>query len=475
MSRNQWTSPSGQSFQYQYRVQSHSNNPRIGAKNKSRSRIDCNQHLCSYVHRICLQNRLEGFNYCIRHILEDRSAPFRQCSYIHPHSGKRCPNAARRTDRRDNTLCPWHIKKLYLKKKQAFIQQLRLKSEESHKKSDTKELMKDLEHYCPNDSHDKNRERVDWVQQEDNSITASDQLRKKIAESVAHLSTSYSDEECSHALVDDIFRSDVMESDSESVDSNNEDPLKHAGVYTAEEVSLVLRDKMLRLQSLYIDQFRHFQYLLREKRNKYLMSLKTEKEINGIQTISQTVSQTNVLPQEKEDYKKLKALWRYHRSHGMEALLKKESNQKRKASIEGHNYIRPSFQICIFTKGDQICSNKSLPLSNYCLKHILYDVHQVLFRPCAAGTPPCLTPIVSYVHKNTCLNHKQLKFDKKEIEKIMDPNEDESNQMETLSTEPELYQTMDDIASLGLDAIVPGNLFGLDQFGDLGSADLLQN
>lgn len=42
-----------------------------------------------------------------------------------------------------------------------------------------------------------------------------------------------------------------------------------------------------------------------------------------------------------------------------------------------------------------------------------------------------------------------------------------------MSTEPELFQTMDDIASLALDAVAPGNLFGLDQFGDLGTTDLL--
>jgi KAT8 regulatory NSL complex subunit 2 len=315
---------------------------------------------------------LEGFDYCIRHILEDRSAPFRQCSYIHPQSGKRCPNAARRTDRRDSTLCPWHIKKLYLKRKQAHIQQMRINAEENHKKDELKLLIKDLEHYCPNSSHDNTRTNVDWVQLEDNSITASDHLRKKIAESANNLNSSYSDDECAYALVDDVLRSDAMESDSESVDSNNEDPLKHAGVYTAEEVSLVLRDKMLRLQSLYIDQFKHFQYLLREKKKKYLMSLKMEKEINGIQSIAQTVAQNKSSAQEKEDYEKLKALWRYHRSHGTEALLKKQANEKRKASIEGINYIPPSFPICIFAKGDEVCANKSLPLSNYCQKRESY-------------------------------------------------------------------------------------------------------
>lgn len=36
--------------------------------------------------------------------------------------------------------------------------------------------------------------------------------------------------------------------------------------------------------------------------------------------------------------------------------------------------------------------------------------------------------------------------------------------------EPEHFQSMDDIASLGLDAIGPGLLFGLDQFGEPGES-----
>lgn len=42
------------------------------------------------------------------------------------------------------------------------------------------------------------------------------------------------------------------------------------------------------------------------------------------------------------------------------------------------------------------------------------------------------------------------------------------------NAEPDMFQTMDDITSLALDAVEPTSLFGLDQFGDLGSAsDLL--
>lgn len=54
--------------------------------------------------------------------------------------------------------------------------------------------------------------------------------------------------------------------------------LRHAGIFTAEEVIYIAREKLIRLQSLYIDQFRRLQYLLKEKRRKYLLSLKKEKE-----------------------------------------------------------------------------------------------------------------------------------------------------------------------------------------------------
>lgn len=341
---------------------------RIAGKPKNRDSRE-QQQLCSYIHRICLQNRLDGFDYCIRHILEDRTAPFRQCSYVHPQSSKRCPNAARRTDRRDSTLCPWHIKKLYLKRKQAQIHQMRLNTEEHNGKNETKKLLKDLEHYCPNTSHENTRTNINWVQQEDGSITASEQLRKKISEAAANLNVAEDDDdESGNALVEDVMRPDIMDSDSESIDSDHEDPLKHAGVYTSEEVSLVLRDKMLRLQSLYIEQFKNLQYLLREKRRKYLNALKLEKQIPEMNSISQLINSEYANPQTKLDYAKLKAMWRYHRARGPEALLKMQAREKRKAAIEGENYKPPIQPICIFIKDDEACTNRSLPFTNYCRK-----------------------------------------------------------------------------------------------------------
>lgn len=53
---------------------------------------------------------------------------------------------------------------------------------------------------------------------------------------------------------------------------------RHANIYTAEEVTAIIRDKLIKLQSLYVEQYRHLQYLLKEKRRKYLHALKREKE-----------------------------------------------------------------------------------------------------------------------------------------------------------------------------------------------------
>lgn len=69
---------------------------------------------------------------------------------------------------------------------------------------------------------------------------------------------SWSDGDQEPITVDQTWRGDP-DSEADSIDSDQEDPLKHAGVYTAEEVALIMCEKLIRLQSLYIDQFKRLQ------------------------------------------------------------------------------------------------------------------------------------------------------------------------------------------------------------------------
>lgn len=64
---------------------------------------------CNYSHRTCMHNRLEGFEYCIKHILEDKNGPYKQCGFISLKNGKRCINAAPKTDKRDGYVLMVHL------------------------------------------------------------------------------------------------------------------------------------------------------------------------------------------------------------------------------------------------------------------------------------------------------------------------------------------------------------------------------
>lgn len=46
-------------------------------------------------------------------------------------------------------------------------------------------------------------------------------------------------------------------------------------------MALITREKLIRLQSLYIDQFKRLQHLLKEKKRRYLHSRKIEHETIG--------------------------------------------------------------------------------------------------------------------------------------------------------------------------------------------------
>ncbi|XP_076764955.1 KAT8 regulatory NSL complex subunit 2-like isoform X2 [Xylocopa sonorina] len=353
---------------------------------------------CSYSSYECTQTCLEGYSYCAKHILEDPTAPFKQCSFLYNTNGRKCQNPAPKLDRRDISYCTDHARK---------AQVARIKSTARHSLPQTPEmLLLNLSHYAR-----KANSGNDDAEDEEGKVRALDPFAEIDAPKVNASGCSIldyassSDSDVEPVTVNDTLRGNYLDdSDNESLYSAQEDPLKHAGIFTAEEVIYIAREKLIRLQSLYIDQFRRLKYILREKRRKYLHALKKEKE-----TLCSIHDQPKETAKEKKIYEKLKALNRYHRRSGVEGILYRKSLERRAQATEGPTQKIPSISKCIFTEGGVKCGERTLPAAKHCRKHILKDQHQVLFKACGAvrADIECHEP-VPVIFDTNCVFHMNL-------------------------------------------------------------------
>ncbi|MBN3288889.1 IN80D protein, partial [Polyodon spathula] len=69
-----------------------------------------NKPLCSYSPKLCKQRRLNGYAFCIRHVLEDKTAPFKQCEYVAKYNSQRCTNPIPKSE--DRRYCNSHLQVL---------------------------------------------------------------------------------------------------------------------------------------------------------------------------------------------------------------------------------------------------------------------------------------------------------------------------------------------------------------------------
>ncbi|KAJ8960136.1 hypothetical protein NQ318_003855 [Aromia moschata] len=279
-----------------------------------------NKKQCSYKPYECTQLTLDGHKYCLKHILQDKNSPFKQCSFVYTSNGKRCQLPAPRGDKKDYGYCNEHALKATL---------ARNKQNSKYPPPNTAEvLLYSLSHYV-----------------------------KKPRNRTVSSSTHQSDDG-NQVIVDDNVESRLTKS---------LDPFgKHANVYTAEEITLVTRDKLIRLQSLYIEQYRHLQHMLKRETEKISALSKTRKGNMLLHDLRAKITD-GVVP-------------------------------------KGHNYSK-----CLFTEGGVKCGERTLPLARHCRKHILEDPNQVLFRSCGKvnGDVECNT-IEAIFDDSTCRLHVEV-------------------------------------------------------------------
>nr|CAD7439265.1 unnamed protein product [Timema bartmani] len=358
---------------------------------------------CRHQQHTCTQATLEGYNYCLRHILEDKTAPYKQCNYVYAGNGRRCVIPTARGDKSE--FCAEHARKAQLARQKSLCRHVPPTTPES--------LLVSLGHYSRPANALKSSVSEDGGGDAGTEGVTIQPLNPFVNTNLSKILdyASESDSDVEPATVDSTWHADEIDSsDADSVDSQQEDPLKydydkHAGVYTAEEVAQVTRDKLIRLQSLYIEQFRRLQHVLKERRRKYLHTLKKEKE-----TLSSIHNQPRETVREQKMYAKLKALNRYHRRTGVEAVLHKKALERRALATEGLNVRPPPMAKCIFTEGGVKCGERTLPVAKHCKKHILEDIHQVLFRPCGCMRSdfPCREPVLNIFDNTLCVYHTNL-------------------------------------------------------------------
>ncbi|KAF6025446.1 KANSL2 [Bugula neritina] len=333
------------------------------------------QMQCRYSLRQCHKSVLDGYQYCYTHILEDKGCPFYQCSYVSGKTGRRCAQATLKPGKKDG-LCPQHS--LKLNRSRCMMAKKQLASNVDIPES----LLGELEYHSTtlyNNSRGKQK------------VPSGDNSNSHLAELA---SSSDSEVERSSHTVASMWQPD---SDSESVDSEQEDMFKYAEVLTAEEVTRITRDKLIRLQSLYIEQFKWLQNVLRERRRKYLQSRTVESPTSQKDYDNAAETANPIMPVKDDSFSNTNAvteyiaLRRYHRRHGQEALMYMRSQERRRAvcdpsATDGHNTNKYRYSSKHGTKYCSVksskCHAKSLPFTRYCIKHVERDVQQVLFRRC---------------------------------------------------------------------------------------------
>ncbi|XP_077541655.1 KAT8 regulatory NSL complex subunit dim gamma-tubulin 1 [Haemaphysalis longicornis] len=391
--------------------------------------------LCNYMHRVCLQARIDGYEYCMRHILEDKTAPFRQCAYTHAQSGRRCAYAAPKTDKRES-LCHFHARKA--------LQHRRSSGKKQHLVETPQKVIESLEHYCRDPQH---------------SVDQSDTARNTVK-----FYDVESDEE--PPTLADCRPSTGADSDADSLDNDIDDPLRHAGVYTVEEAAVITREKLVRLQTLYLEQFKRLKHVLALKRAEYLRN----------KVSSEPISKDFASPQDEAMYKRYRAYYRYHRTYGVEALLRDRFKRKQKGE-QASSAASTSAASAACSQAS--CSRRPLPFSKFCLAHILNDRKQHLYERCDGGSnggQPCHTVLAKIRSPlDVCLVHAAPNPGLgQRVAELAGSSEnvhvDVESTVDMDIPDIEHFQSMDDIAALGLDVVQPGCLFGLNQFGDPGES-----
>lgn len=408
---------------------------------------------CDFDGYECVMPVLAGRHYCRLHILQDPSAPYKQCSHT-SKGGLRCQNPAPADSNdptRDMGLCYGHAQ-------QSFLARIR-KSAPAPPVTTSETLLTRLQHYVKPD-----RPRTtscassvsvvsDPSDQDQISPLAVDPFKQMDATAV-NASYSASILECASEGESDCevvtlgrggnCRGGFDEELSESEDAPCERaPLWRAGVYTAEEAIRESEWTLRTLQTAYVKQMDRLRTLLHTARLQYIRNVKAEKEHHC--NINSQARTGPLTVRERKQLRKLKAYASYHKKHGVDAVLARKLHHKRaKANEWCVARSVPAPCRCSFSEGGVRCPSQVLPAAKHCLKHILQDAQQVLFTACgdSRGLFNCKEVVAKLpLPSNKCRYHT----DPPQYTIFTLKKDDSDSETESISTSDESRENVTDI------------------------------
>ncbi|XP_066926750.1 KAT8 regulatory NSL complex subunit 2-like [Clytia hemisphaerica] len=322
--------------------------------------------ICKSTAMLCKLAVLKGFEFCHQHILEDKASPYKRCHFVYK-SEKRCQNPAPKLGAVEQvSFCLHH-------EKQRERQQKKIRKSKERKTDSKKQK---VVHGSSSGSRPSSKRSTpvhsSSEEEEYSFVTDSTQVEKIACTWLGN-----------------------QASDADSTDSEDENPLNHAGAWTLEECVRICKEKMERLRTLYMLQYKRLNHNLKEDRRKMVTQYDMEP-----QTLLQ-VKPANVTGDPYTDFVEDMHLTNYQKLTGPELLAERQMKEKR------NHGKKSDLARCHFSSDGSRCSSKVLPFSKYCFHHICSDQEQYLFEQCTSkdekDNNKCIEP--AFIFHETCQQH----------------------------------------------------------------------
>lgn len=350
--------------------------------------------LCSYSEKLCKQRRLNGYAFCIRHVLEDKNAPFKQCQFVAKYNGHQCTNPI-----------PFAEERIYCN---SHLQVLGIVPKKNRRKKPGETGESELDS-SSSTTESKLRTDVLPTPSSTNMSSLPPQIfplrpkKHKIQPQTRNYNSNPAIEELTESRKkwrkdrDDLFGIyDMYSSDDDSSSEGDEMPWQQMWLSSESELGL--------------DALR--------RENNCLES--------DIRTVKISRLSTQLRRQLHQLRRTLRLRQRYHKDIvASGSILVKAIHQNSSACVDSllessmrtrKTRARPSkclMKTCAFSLAEAQCTKKAFPYTKFCKDHIMNDSKQVLYAQCTAKWPgglQCSVPVFDVIHERPlCDEHARKK------------------------------------------------------------------